>query len=142
MATRTTAAAVSTVQPRLVHAGLNVATASYHANGNTTSASDVILMTKIPNKATIVDWYVRGHAGSSTTTFKLGFPGSDQALGLFTLGATDSRVNGVTALPYTVNLSDDAVQSVTLQATANTVASATVTASFAIVVNYVAQGNI
>lgn len=145
MATTTLTGASSAVLPRLAHTGINVVQQVYTGAGATLSASDILLSVKIPNRATVVDAYIRGHGGATTTILKLGDSGSDGRFGLFTLIATDTlvRPTGATSFPYTYALSDDAVnQFATLQITVSSAPSPTATSSFVLVVFYTAPGNI
>lgn len=145
MATTTLTGATSAVLPRLAHTGINCVQQVYTGNGATLSASDILLTLKIPNRATVVDAYVRGHGGATTTVLKLGDTTTDGRFGFFTLGATDTMVRpqGAATFPHTYALSDDAVnQFATLQLTVNSAPSPTATSSFVLVVFYTAPGNI
>jgi hypothetical protein len=148
--TQTLTNAGPSYQPRAAHTGLQVATQSYQYNGSTMSASDVLLMVKIPRHAKIMDWYINGNGGATTTVFKVGIQGvSDTALAAtITLSATDALKragNGdslVTALPYTVTASDSNVnQFKIVQLLATTVSSATNTGSFTLAVFYAMDGS-
>ena len=101
---------------RALHAGVNVvrARADIAATG---TASSVILLVKVPNRAVIVDymWYV-ADAGANQT-WDLGFAGGAGSLTQSALRSALSNSVGGThvhgsnlTLPYRISLSDDAVQ--------------------------------
>lgn len=146
--TTTLANASSSYQPRVNMTGLQVATQSYQYNGSTLSASDILQMIKIPRHAKIMDWYLFGNGGATTTVFKVGIAGvSDTALSsAVTMSATDciKRSGTTTAtdpLPYTVTTSDSAANLYrVVQLLATTVSSATVTGSFTLAVFYAMEG--
>jgi hypothetical protein len=146
MAVASTTASSATATPRAIHAGLNVATATYTLNAAaSTTLSDVLLMVKIPDQATIVDGYVVGTNGSAATTFKIGTSADDDALHVaasFSATAQLTRFSAAT-LPFKVSISDDAEPKwtyVKMERTAN--ASGTLTESIRLVVKYVMPGNI
>ena len=147
--TTTLTNASASYQPRALHAGMQVAKQSYLFNGTTLSASDVLLMVKIPRHAKILDWYLFGNGGATTTVFKIGLQGvSDTSLtSAVTLSATDclKRAGQTTVadpLPVNVTTSDSAANLFRIvQVLATTVSSATVTGSFTLAVFYAMEGS-
>lgn len=146
--TTTLANAQANIFPRTCHTGVQVVRQSYQYNGATLSASDMLLMMKIPRHAVILDWYLFGNGGATTTVFKVGLQGvSDTALSsAVTMSATDciKRSGTTTAadpLPITVTTSDSNVAPWrVVQLLATTVSSATVTGSFTLAVFYALEG--
>ena len=102
---------------RAVHAGVNVVRARADI-ATTGTASSVVLLVKVPNKAVIVDymWYVDD--GGADNTWDLGFvnPASGSTLTQSSLRSALSSTSGThvhgsnLTLPYRISLSDDAVQ--------------------------------
>lgn len=142
MATYTASEAQSYSVVRLNESAPTVQAARYISNGTTISSGDVYLLAKVPNGATITDmrWYGRS-SGTGGIVFNLGISGSASLFGAATISATDQYIGvGTTALPYTVALSDDAVnQFITIQATQAS-GTATATGTFGVVVTYVWRG--
>lgn len=148
--TTTLTNASSAYQPRVNATGVQCATQEYQYNGRTMSASDILQMIKIPRHAKILDWYIYGYGGATTTVFKVGLAGvSDTALGsTITLSATDCLKRACNAdsligpLPYTVTASDsNASLFKIVQVLATTVSSATATGSFTLAVFYAMEGS-
>jgi hypothetical protein len=130
MAITTVTTTVYNQSPRAVHVGLNYAVGSYVASGRT--LSDIILLCRIPNGATIVDFDVAGTSGETVSVFKLGIKsaGTPAALGGGTAGAgtettfgtgsfsTGAKVhfkygvhpNALNGAPYRVSISDTDAQ--------------------------------
>ena len=53
---------------KYIHAGLNVVRSKLQVPiASSLTASDVLLMVRLPNRATVVDWYCRGGVAASTT---------------------------------------------------------------------------
>ncbi len=102
-----------------VHAGTNFVRSRY--TGSLT-VSEVLLLAKIPNKATVFDWVLSGGSvgSASTGTWKIGVQGTvvDSIRG-YTLTedslhagvsiTASGAARGTTLLPFKVSLSDDAV---------------------------------
>lgn len=148
--TQTLTNASSAFNPRVNMTGVQCVTQEYKYNGSTMSASDVLLMVKIPRHAKILDWYLNGNGGATTTVFKVGIQGvSDTNLAAtVTLSATDALKRAgnadslVSALPYTVTASDsNAALYKIVQLLATTVSSATNTGSFTLAVFYAMDGS-
>lgn len=146
--TRTLTNATPAYQPRSCHTGVQVATQSGQYNGVTGSLSDTWLALKIPKNSVILDWYLKGHGGATSTTYRLGFQhgtGSELSAAIV-MAATDTvnRMGADTATdpgPVTVTRSDSNVQNfATLALTVNLTPSATLTGSFTLVVFYAALG--
>lgn len=124
------------------HNGLNVIYRTFTLNGAASlSASDVILVARIPNQAWLVDAYISGTTGGDATIWKLGTSVSDCALiALGTLSATAQLKRADRPLPFKVSLSDDAVpQNAWLFATRIS-GTSTATASIQFVVQYYVGG--
>lgn len=125
--------------PRAVHAGVNAVRTTYTQNGATLSASDIILVAKIPNGALVLDGYMSGTSGAAATILKLGIQSGTetQFIATGTLSATAQLQRFIGgALPFKVSLSDDANPQYTwVYATMNS-GSATVTGSIQFVVSY------
>lgn len=144
MAGTTYTASDQLAQPKANHIGINVAKAVYSST-TCLSASDVILMVKIPFNATIIDGYVSGTIDSAGSTIKCGYQGSDAALmSTHTVSATSVlwRFDAVT-MPVAIGGSDDAQPRykyviITVVATASVTASSSLT----VVVEYAVQGAI
>jgi len=59
---------------RSIHAGLNVVRSRFTGSA---TVSEVVLLAKIPNKATVIDWKLSGGlTGATTGTWKIGFQGT------------------------------------------------------------------
>lgn len=134
MATRTyTAVEVNPLKS--VHVGLNYVRSRYKVTTTaaTLTASDQILLARIPNKATVFEWRLHGGSGAaaSTGTWKLGIGGLGTAgLGIVNpinnASMTDDSLHagmsltisnvyssfgaGTVNVPFKVSLSDDALQ--------------------------------
>lgn len=105
------------------------------------SAGDSIQLVKVPHGAIITNIYQAGQTPDGSTHFALGITGATTLFGSATVSATRQRVEVVTALPYQVSVSADAVNRfVTLLATVGTIASATASNSIAWVVRYNCNG--
>jgi hypothetical protein len=134
LSTLTSSLAVAGVQPRAVHAGVNVQTVQLV--GSSRTLSDIIKLMKIPNGATVIDVYGMADTGEGQIVFKLGTNSSETAFGTHTISATANPASFApfrddAVKPYKVSLSDDAVpQHEYLEAT---VSSGSWTTSFTIV---------
>jgi hypothetical protein len=146
--TRTLTNATPAYQPKSVETGIICAMQAGQYGGVTGSLSDTWLAVKIPKHALIVDWYLRGHGGATSTTYRLGFQhgtGSELSASVV-LAATDSinRAGADTAtdpLPVTVTRSDSNVQNfATIALTVTTTPSATNTGSFTLAIFYTMDG--
>lgn len=105
------------------------------------SAGDSIQVVKIPHGATIISIEQVGATPDGSTHFGLGVSGTTNLFGSATISATRQKVDAITALPYTVSVSDDASdRSITLLATVGTIASATPSNSVAWTVTYICNG--
>lgn len=143
MAVSTLTASSQNATPKAFHGGLTTARFTFTLNAAaSTTASDVILLCKLPNKATVIDGYITGTCGSSAHLIKVGTSADDDAFivgaGAGTLSATAARKqfdSGV--MPFRVSLSDDAVPQWTwLKAETVSVGSTTMTLSITGVVIY------
>lgn len=104
--------------PRLVHSGANKIGGELTISGRT--VSDIGFLARIPNKATIWDYYIRGTSGETLSSFKLGIDGASAAgsAGGPTAGSATTFgtrtlstgavvvVNDKNGLPWKVSLSD------------------------------------
>jgi hypothetical protein len=146
MAVRSTTASTATLPPRAIHAGMNVATGSYLLDAAaSTTVSDVILMCRVPDRAIIVDGFLKGHSGptASGNTFKIGTTQDDDALhASISLNATQTRNDLQGDLPFQVSLSDDVEPKWTWVKVTRIAGSSTLTESLRLVVKYVMPGNI
>lgn len=116
------------------------------------SASDIILIAKIPNKATIIDFYMAGIVPSDATIFKVGTAADDDAVAAtFTFSATAAirRLGNATGadaaaatMPFKVSLSDDANPQWTYLFATRVSGTATNTCSLQFVVTYAMPGAI
>jgi hypothetical protein len=146
MAVATLTASSQTATPRAVHVGANYATGTYTLNAaGSTTVSDVLLMVKVPDQATIVDGYAVGTNGSAGTSFKIGTTADDDALHVTASFSATSQLTRFSAatLPFKVSLSDDAEPKwtwVKMERSAN--ASGTLTESIRLVVVYTMPGAI
>lgn len=140
--------------PRLNYEGLTVKNVSFTLGAAASlSASDVILLAKIPDQVTIVDWTLRGTAGGDATVFKLGVgtaqggtggAGAAGETGLsagLTLSATAQTFRGSGA-SYKVSLSADAELSWTWVYAVRTSGTSTATASIQLTLYYAAGGQV
>lgn len=145
MAVSTLTASSATATPRAIHAGVNVATATATINGVSTTLSDVYLMVKVPDQATIIGGFVVGTNGSGASVFKIGTSADDDALHVAASLSATAQLTRFTAatLPFKVSISDDAEPKwtyVKMERVLN--ASTTTTESIRLVVEYVMPGNI
>lgn len=148
--TLTSTAGVAAV-PRLHHIGETVVWADYSGQGSL-SASDVILMIKVPDQVDITDGALIGSYGTAAgNTFKLGVDADDDAI--ITAGTSFSdaaillRANAPT-LPFRVSLSTTAdiqrgwtwckITGVVMQP----IASASVSMSLSVMLKYCAAGQL
>lgn len=96
---------------RLHHAAQNWVHGSYVASGRT--LSDIILLAKIPNGVSVVDYYIKGTSGETASIFKLGIKGTGTettfGTGTFSTGATVTY-RPMTGIPFSVSLSDTDAQ--------------------------------
>ena len=110
MAVFTITASDATAQPRQVHTGENIVRTHLGQVSPSFSASDIVLIAKIPNKSLITDFYASGIVGSDATVFKIGTAADDDAVAVvmtFSATAALKRADAAT-LPFKVSLSDDA----------------------------------
>lgn len=119
MATFTASARQSSVI-KAPHTGVQAINARWSICG-TGTASSVVLLVRVPNGATILDYMLYADSAGANQTVKIGTSATPSGIGAavsLTAGATNRGLNGLTALlPYRVNLSDDAIpQWVWLQA--------------------------
>lgn len=119
--------------PKAVFNGDTSVPFSWTSNGVTLSASDHILLAKIPNKATLIGLVGAGWTGADggcTVRFGLSHLSADYVVSTVTLSATATTALTLRAgaFPVKVSLSDDATnQFVYLTATVVAATSATVT---------------
>jgi hypothetical protein len=145
MAVNSLTASSATATPRAVHVGSNFAQGTVTFNGVSTTLSDVLLMVKVPDQATIVGGYVIGTNGSVSTTYKIGTSADDDALHVAASFSATSQLTRFSAatLPFKVSISDDAEPKwtyVKMERVLNP--STTTTESIRLVVEYVMPGNI
>lgn len=107
MAAQTFTATTTPDQPRNLDFGLNIATAKYVAPATSLSLSDVIQMIRLPEGATVVDGYVSGKCGATTSLVikvGVGAAGANDAVFVssVTISATTklTRFDGNAGLPY------------------------------------------
>ncbi len=126
----------SEVNPlKAVHTGLNVVRSRYEVatTAATLTVSDLILLARIPNKATVYEWRLAGGCGAaaSTGTWKLGVnvptaanslvnpinsgasltdDALHAAMSLTTAAVYSSYAAAATNIPFKVSLSDDNTQ--------------------------------
>ena len=107
MAALTFTATLTPSQPRDLADGINIATAKYINLTGSLSASDVVLMLKLPEGATIIDGYLSGKIGGvASCVVKMGIGGAaatdDDLIAAVTLSATTklTRLDGTAGLPY------------------------------------------
>lgn len=147
MAVRTSTASSQTATPKAQHIGVTVARSTFTLDGAaSTTASDVVLLVKIPNGAVIVDGYIQGSSAGAGDVWKVGTAADDNCCSsTITLSATGQlvRFGGATTLPFKVSLSDDAEPKWTwLKAENISVGSSSTTLSMACVVYYSMDLNI
>lgn len=146
MATKTSTAVSTLVQPRMIHAGTNVARAVFTGNALTVSAGDVIQMVKIPRNAAIVELLVGGHSPNSGLGITVGDGSlSNRFVTAVSLSSTSLifRMNNPAGLGYVVSLSDDATTEYdTIDITIQDTTSATASCSIVLEVFYVAPGQV
>lgn len=143
--------------PRLVHAGINVAKGVFqsvlgHAGTTSTiTASDRIWMIALPANCVVIDGYLSGHVDNDATIYKVGAVGSTGTMSstlatLLTLSATPTLKRFLTSggnagVPMTMSASDD-VPIVYVAVECTTAGSNTTTVSLVLVLQYVAKGQI
>lgn len=143
MAVATLTASSQTATPKAFHSGLTSARCTFTLNASgatgSTTASDVILLVKVPNGAVIVDGFISGFGGSAAHIVKVGTAADDDALtAAATLSATVQRNDfDGGSMPFKVSLSDDVVPQWTwVKAETVSVGSSTQTVSIQAVVIY------
>lgn len=116
------------------------------------SASDVILLARVPDQCTITDWHIAGTAGGDATVFKLGVgssgggtggagsAGESGLSGGITFSATAQSFRRTTGAPYKVSLSDDAMPQWTWVYLVRTSGTSTATASIQLTLTYARDG--
>src|SRR5262245_17522947 len=123
--------------------GMNTIYRTYtHNNGASFSASDIILVARVPNQCYLVDAYITGTCGGGTTIWKLGTSASDCcliALGTLSETAQMRRADGG-GLPFKVSVSDDAVPQTAWVFATRISGTATNTASIQFVIRYYVGG--
>lgn len=139
---------------RLLHDCATTKRVSFTLNGAASlSASDVILLAKVPDQVYITDWTVAGTAGGDAQLFKLGVGTAQGATGgttgetalaaAITFSATaqikSRATNGVNAAK--VSLSSDADVKWTWVYLTRTSGTSTATASLELTLTYVPTGN-
>jgi len=103
--TVTSTQAVASVEPRLVHAGLNVSNVKYVHSG---TVGDVILMCKIPTGSDIVGVYGKIITAETAANATVGVQGAATQFG--SLAAVPGTLfSSKGAAKYRVSVSDDAV---------------------------------
>jgi hypothetical protein len=144
MAVATYTATTYNQTPRLRHTGINLLIGSLARSGNT--LSDIIFLGKIPNKATIIDYYVKGTtAAAGGLAYKLGITGGgggEATFGTGSLSATATVVfRSLQGCPFKVSRSDtDAQDGATVYMTCS-VGSWSESISIDFCFMYVADGN-
>lgn len=110
MPATTYTASSQTATPRTLHVGLIPAFGTVTNNTISYTASDVILLVKIPDRAIITGGFLTGTIGNVGTTVKVGTSADDDAcLVTGSLSLTSQRNNfSAVTLPFQVSLSDDA----------------------------------
>ena len=110
MATFTASARQSSVI-KAPHTGVQAINARWSICG-TGTASSVVLLVRVPNGATILDYMLYADSAGANQTVQVGTSATPSGLGAavsLTAGTTHRGLNGLTALlPYRVSLSDDA----------------------------------
>lgn len=103
--TVTSTQAVASVEPRLVHAGLNVSNVKYVHAG---TVGDVILMCKIPTGSDIVGVYGKITTAETAANATVGVQGAATQFGSLASGTAPAFADEGAA-KYRVSVSDDAV---------------------------------
>lgn len=144
MALSTYTASSQTATPKSTHTGLVFAHGTFTLNAAaSTTISDVILLVKVPNHATIVDGYVTGTQPGGAYVVKVGTQDDDDALTTAaTLSATSQKNDfDAATLPFKVSFSDDVnPQYRWVRAEVVTDASSSLTMSIKCVVVYTMDG--
>ena len=138
---------------RLNEKGSTVKYVSFTLNAAASlSASDVILLARVPDQCTIHDWHIAGTAGGDAQVFKLGVgvaagatggagaAGESGLSGAITFSATAQSFRRTTGAPYKVSLSDDAMPQWTWVYLVRTSGTSTATASIQITLTYARDG--
>ena len=140
---------------RWTHEGPASKQVSFTLNGaQSLSASDVILLARVPNQVFITDWTLFGTAGGDAQIFKLGVGTAQGATGgtagetalatAITFSATaqlkDRRVNGAALANAKVSLSSDAEVQWTWVYLTRTSGTSTATASLQLTLTYIPVG--
>lgn len=140
---------------RLVHECATTKQVSFTLNGvQSLSASDVILLAKVPDQVYITDWTLFGTAGGDAQLFKLGVGTAQGATGgttgeaalasAITFSATaqlkERRVNGAAIPNAKVSLSSDAEVKWTWVYLTHTSGTSTATASLQLTLTYIPVG--
>lgn len=86
-----------------------------HMETSGRTLSDIVLLCRIPNGATITDWWFRGTSGETASIFKLGITGSgtETTFGTNTLsvaGPVTKQMRVDKPVPFTVSMSDTDAQ--------------------------------
>lgn len=139
--------------PRLNYEGLTTVSTKFLLNaGASLSASDVILMARIPDQVTVVDWLIGGTAGGDGQVFKLGVgtagggtggagaAGETALAAAITFSATAQSFRRTTGATYKVSLSDDAMPQWTWVYLVRTSGTSTATASLQLTLWYGPDG--
>lgn len=125
-------AAASNIAPRELSPGLNAVPFYFNSGANTVDASaTTILLCKIPNKATIVDFVAHHTIGAATCPADYGVSGGLGLTGASSLLASALATGSIArgkagGIPFKISLSDDAannfvyLQAVATPATATT----------------------
>jgi ABC-type microcin C transport system permease subunit YejB len=144
MAVFTVTASDATQGPRQSHVGEVIV--SSHLGGAqlpaSFSASDIVLIARIPNHATITDFYMSGIVPSDATVFDIGLSSDDDAIAVaLTLSATAAlqKFNAAT-MPVKVSFSDDVVPQYTYLIATRVSGTSTTTCSIQFVVKYAMPG--
>lgn len=109
------------------------------------SASDIILIAKIPNKATIVDFYMAGIVPGDGTIFHVGTAADDDGVAAaLTLSGTAAikRADAGSTMPFKVSLTDAVTPQWTWLFAERVSGTATNTCSIQFVVTYAMPGAI
>ena len=145
-----TATAVSR-PPRVHPTALTNVVVSYTLGGaGSLSASDVILICKIPDQVTVVDGYISGTCGGDATIWKVGIGTTHAATGttneavfgaVATLSET-AQMKTFTGLPYRVSLSATEDQAWTYVMLTRVSGTSTATASIQLSISYGRPGTV
>ncbi len=107
-------------QPRANALGSNFVGGKMEISGRT--LSDIILLACIPNRYTVVDYFLRGSSAETVAVFKLGIKsagtataqggaGTETTFGTGSFSSTGAvNYRPMTGLPYTVSISDTDAQ--------------------------------